>query len=96
MEIYLDNSATTKIFPSVGEMMLKVMQEDYGNPSSLHKKGIEAEYYLKETREILAKILKVTPKEILFTSGGTESNNTALIGTALALKKREPYYQYGI
>ena len=88
MEIYLDNSATTKIFPSVGEMMLKVMQEDYGNPSSLHKKGIEAEYYLKETREILAKILKVTPKEILFTSGGTESNNTALIGPALALKKR--------
>lgn len=88
MEIYLDNSATTKIFPSVGEKMLKVMQEDYGNPSSLHKKGVEAEYYLKETREILAKILKASPKEILFTSGGTESNNTALIGAALALQKR--------
>ena len=88
MEIYLDNSATTKIFPSVASTVLKVMQEDYGNPSSLHKKGVEAEYYLKETREILAKILKVTPKEILFTSGGTESNNTALIGAAMALKKR--------
>lgn len=84
MEVYLDNSATTKCYDSVKEIVQKVMCEDYGNPSSMHKKGVEAEKYIKETKEILAKLLKVQEKEIYFTSGGTESDNLALIGTARA------------
>ncbi|WP_461812388.1 cysteine desulfurase family protein [Faecalimonas sp.] len=84
MEVYLDNSATTKCYDSVKEIVQKVMCEDYGNPSSMHKKGVEAEKYIKETKEIFAKLLKVQEKEIYFTSGGTESDNLALIGTARA------------
>ena len=88
MEAYLDNAATTFVFPEVKEMMVKVMEEDFGNPSSLHKKGVEAESYIKEAKETIAKYLKVEPKEIVFTSGGTESNNMALIGAAYANKRR--------
>lgn len=84
MEAYLDNSATTRCYESVCEIVMKTMREDYGNPSAMHRKGVEAEKYLKDTQEILAKILKVQPKEIIFTSGGTESDNLALIGGALA------------
>lgn len=84
MEAYLDNSATTRCSEAVRDIMVKVMMEDYGNPSSLHLKGVKAEEYIKEAREKIAKTLKVSEKEILFTSGGTESNNLALIGTALA------------
>lgn len=84
MEVYLDNSATTRAFPEVAELMTKIMCEDYGNPSSLHMKGVEAEQYLRYAKETLARILKVTEREILFTSGGTESDNLALIGCALA------------
>ncbi|MCH5249090.1 MAG: cysteine desulfurase [Lachnospiraceae bacterium] len=84
MEVYLDNSATTRCFDEVTQLMTKIMCEDYGNPSSLHNKGVEAEQYLRYSREILAKILKVNEKEILFTSGGTESDNIAIIGTAMA------------
>lgn len=84
MEVYLDNSATTKCYDSVKEIVQKVMCEDYGNPSSMHRKGVEAEKYIKESKEILAKILKVQEKEIFFTSGGTESDNLAVIGTARA------------
>ena len=84
MEAYLDNSATTKCYKNVCEIVVKTMMEDYGNPSAMHQKGVEAERYLRDTQEILGKILKVKPKEIFFTSGGTESNNLALIGTALA------------
>ena len=87
MEIYLDNSATTKVYDEVAELMLKVFKEDYGNPSSMHNKGMEAERYVKKSAEIIAKILKVNEKEILFTSGGTESNNLAVIGTAQARKR---------
>lgn len=83
-EIYLDNSATTRAYDSVGELVKKVMCEDYGNPSSMHTKGVNAEKYIKESQEILAKLLKVQPKEIFFTSGGTESDNLALIGAARA------------
>ena len=86
-EIYLDNSATTKAYESVGELVYKVMCEDYGNPSSRHVKGVTAEGYIKDAKEILAKLMKVQEKEIFFTSGGTESNNTALIGTALANRR---------
>lgn len=88
MEAYLDNSATTEPFPSVREIMMKTMEEDYGNPSSMHRKGIKAEQYLRHASEQIAKTLKVQPKEILFTSGGTEANNMALIGTALANCRR--------
>ncbi len=84
MEVYLDNSATTRCFDEVAQLMMKIMCEDYGNPSSMHHKGVEAEQYLRYARETLAKILKVNEKEILFTSGGTESDNIALIGTAMA------------
>lgn len=84
MEVYLDNSATTRCFDEVAQLMMKVMCEDYGNPSSMHHKGVEAERYVRYARETLAKILKVNEKEILFTSGGTESNNLAVIGTAMA------------
>lgn len=84
MEVYLDNSATTKCYDSVKDIVQKVMCEDYGNPSSMHKKGVDAERYIKEAKEILAKLLKVQEKEIYFTSGGTESDNLALIGTARA------------
>ena len=88
MEVYLDNSATTKVFPQVAELMTKVMCEDYGNPSSMHRKGVEGERYIRYARETLAKLLKVSEKEILFTSGGTESDNTAIIGCAMANNRR--------
>ena len=84
MEVYLDNSATTKCYENVREIVGKVMCGDYGNPSSMHKKGVEAEKYVKESKETLAKILKVQEKELYFTSGGTESDNLALIGCAKA------------
>ncbi len=83
-EVYLDNSATTRAYDDVGELVRKVMCEDYGNPSSMHAKGVAAEQYIKEARETFAKLLKVQPKEIVFTSGGTESDNLALRGAAAA------------
>ena len=88
MEVYLDNSATTRTFPEVAELMTKIMCEDYGNPSSLHMKGVHAEQYLRYARETLAKILKVSEREIIFTSGGTEADNLALIGCAQANVRR--------
>ena len=87
MEVYLDNSATTRCYPEVGELVYKVMCRDYGNPSSMHRKGVEAEHYVKESKETLARLLKVNAKEIFFTSGGTESDNLALIGTARAARR---------
>jgi cysteine desulfurase len=83
MEIYLDHAATTKPRKTVINKMCEVYEE-YGNPSSLHNKGIRAEKYIKEAKNILSKILKVEEKELYFTSGGTESNNLAIIGTAFA------------
>ena len=88
MEAYLDNAATTMPFPEVREIMMQTMETEYGNPSSMHKKGVEAEKYVREAKEIIAKSLKVQEKEIVFTSGGTEANNQALIGTALANKRQ--------
>lgn len=85
--IYLDNSATTRVYPEAAELMYRIMTEDYGNPSSKHTKGIEAENHIRSARSILAKLLKCTDKEILFTSGGTESNNIALCGAAEANKR---------
>ena len=84
MEAYLDNAATTRVFPEVRDIMLQVMEKDFGNPSSRHTKGIEAEGYVTKAVQQIAGTLKCQPKEIILTSGGTESNNMALIGTALA------------
>ena len=87
MEVYLDNSATTRCLPEVAALMTKIMCEDYGNPSSMHFKGVESEKYLRYARETIARCLKVQEKEICFTSGGTESNNLAIIGVAEANKR---------
>ncbi len=87
METYLDNSATTKVYEDVAKLMTKIMLEDYGNPSSMHHKGVVAENYVKEAAEKIAKTLKAQAKEILFTSGGTESDNLAIIGGALAKQR---------
>ncbi|MBQ8803112.1 MAG: cysteine desulfurase [Tyzzerella sp.] len=84
MEVYLDNSATTRCYDSVRELVGRVMCDDYGNPSSMHKKGVDAEKYVREAKETLARILKVQEKELYFTSGGTECDNLALIGCARA------------
>ena len=87
MEIYFDNSATTQCCQEAVDAMVRVMTKDYGNPSSLHKKGVEAENLVKEAAASVARTLKCTDKEILFTSGGTESNNLALFGTCQAHKR---------
>ncbi|MCI8887096.1 MAG: cysteine desulfurase [Hungatella sp.] len=88
MEVYFDNSATTRVFDSVKDIVVKTMTEDYGNAAAKHRKGVEAERYIKEARAVIAGSLKVQEKEIIFTSGGSESNNMALIGTALANKRQ--------
>ncbi|MBS4983194.1 MAG: cysteine desulfurase [Hungatella hathewayi] len=82
MEAYFDNSATTRVLDSVKDIVVKTMTEDYGNAAAKHSKGMVAENYIKQARAEIAKTLKVQDKEILFTSGGTESNNMALMGTA--------------
>lgn len=87
MEAYFDNSATTKVLDSVKDIVVKTMTEDYGNASAKHRMGMEAENYIKEARSIIAQNLKVQEKEIIFTSGGSESNNMALIGTAQAYRR---------
>ena len=87
MEAYLDNAATTRVSAAVLDKMNQVYVNDFGNPSSMHKKGMDAEQYIKEAKTRIAGILKCEPSEIIFTSGGTESNNMALIGTALANRR---------
>ena len=87
MEAYFDNSATTRCYPEVADIVVKTMTEDFGNPSAMHLKGVEAEKYVREAAQTLAKLLKVNEKEIIFTSGGTESNNLALFGGAEANKR---------
>lgn len=79
-EIYLDNSATTRAYDEVIEYMNDINKNTYGNPSSMHSKGIEAERHVKNARERIARSLKADVKEIYFTSGGTESNNLAIRG----------------
>lgn len=88
MEVYLDNSATTRVFPEVAELIKELMCQDFGNPSSMHRKGVQAENHIRYAKEILAGILKVNEKELFFTSGGTESDNLALIGCALANQRK--------
>lgn len=85
---YLDNSATTAVCKAAADKALYMMTDNYGNPSSLHKMGIRAEEEVEKAREIIARSLSVDSREIIFTSGGTEANNTAVFGAAQALRRR--------
>lgn len=87
MEAYLDNSATTRCSDRACQLMVDLLTKDYGNPSSLHMKGIEAERFVETAKKKIAKTLRVLEKEIIFTSGGTESNNLAIIGAAMANRR---------
>lgn len=88
MEVYLDNSATTPLCKTAKEKIISAMDEVWGNPSSLHEKGIEASNLLSTARRTLSKILSCDEKEIYFTSGGTESNNIAILGAVNAMKRK--------
>ncbi len=88
MEAYLDHASTTQAFPEVIEETIRILKEDYGNPSSLHHKGMKAERSIIKTKEILSKLLKINKNEIYFTSGGTESNNLAILGCAKAYERQ--------
>ena len=79
---YFDNSATTRPYDMVIDLMAHIMSEEYGNPSSLHRMGMEAEGYVRTAREQVAKAMGASPEEIYFTSGGSESDNTAIFGGA--------------
>ncbi len=87
MKAYLDNSATTRTYDEVTEYMAHIMRDVYGNPSSMHMAGVEAEQEVKKAKGIIASTMKVDEKEIFFTSGGTESDNLAIIGSAMANKR---------
>lgn len=87
MEAYLDNAATTRCSEKALQAVTQAMTETYGNPSSMHRKGMEAEQIVKAARETVAKTLRVREKEIIFTSGGTESNNLAIFGSAEANRR---------
>ena len=87
-DIYLDNSATTRCFPEVAALMNEIYLEDYGNPSSMHHRGVTAERRIAQAKQTLASILKVREKNLYFTSCGTESDNLAIIGGALAAQRR--------
>jgi len=82
LDIYFDNGATTKVYKEVADEMYDVMTTSYGNPSSLHSKGLEAEHILKKSRNIIADKIKCNSDEIIFTASGSESNNLAILGTA--------------
>lgn len=86
--IYLDNAATTRPAPNVIETVVQCLENIYGNPSSVHRLGVEAEKVVARAREAVARILKADPKEIIFTSGGSESNNLAIKGSAYSLANR--------
>lgn len=87
MKVYFDNSATTKVSETVKDIIVRTMIDDFGNPSSMHMAGVEAEEYVKASKKIIASIMKVDEKEIYFTSGGTEGNNLAIIGSAFANRR---------
>ena len=87
--IYLDNSATTPVLPEVAQEVLRVMTADFANPSSLHSPGIDAAMQLRRDRKVVADALRVSPEEVYFTSGGTESNNTVLFGVAEKFRRQK-------
>ncbi|GEQ49671.1 cysteine desulfurase family protein [Tetragenococcus koreensis] len=82
--VYLDHAATTPMHPAVIEEMTQVMTDSFGNPSSIHQYGRSGQAKLEDARQVIADSMQVKPHEIIFNSGGTESDNTALIETALA------------
>ncbi|MCR5134504.1 MAG: cysteine desulfurase [Clostridiales bacterium] len=86
--VYFDNSATTRPYDFVIDLMVKIMAEDFGNPSSLHRAGIAAEGYVKTARAQVAAAMGASPEEIFFTSGGSESDNTAIFGAAYKGRRR--------
>lgn len=88
MEHYLDNSATTVVSEKAARKAFEIMTENYGNPSSLHYKGMTAEQELDKARKAVASRLCAQTEEVFFTSGGTEANNTAVFGAAYAKKRR--------
>lgn len=88
MEIYLDNSATTKVCREAADAMMKMLTENYGNPSSLHKKGVEASVSLEKARETVANALSCSKEEIFFTTSGTTANNTAIFGAINANRRK--------
>ncbi len=88
MEVYFDNSSTTKPYDEVCALMFDIMKNDYGNPSSLHRLGIDAEHIIKTAKTRCAEALKGELGEIFFTSGGTESDNLAILGAAAANRGR--------
>ena len=92
MEAYFDNSATTKVLDCVKDAVVDAMCINYGNAAAKHRKGVTAENLIREAKQMIADTLKVQEKEILFTSGGTESNNMALIGTALANRRTGKHF----
>ena len=88
MEVYFDNSATTKPCKAAVDAVTDTLTVNYGNPSSLHRLGLNAENIIKDARETAAKKLKVDPSCVYFTSGGTESNNLAIVGVCGAMRKK--------
>ena len=87
-QVYLDNAATTKVLPSIAEAMFKTMTEDYGNPSSIYKLGQQAKNILDTAREQVAELINASPKEIIFTGGGSEGDTMLLLGVAHAYAKK--------
>lgn len=87
MEAYFDNSATTRCSKGAKDIMVCALVEDYGNPSSLHGKGMEGENYIRDAKAKISRTMKVKESELIFTSGGTESNNLAILGAAMANKR---------
>ena len=88
MEVYFDNSATTRCSKGAANIMVQALTEKFGNPSSLHGKGMEAEQYIRDAKAKICKTMKINESELIFTSGGTESNNLAILGAALANRRR--------
>ena len=88
-KIYLDHNATTPLHPEVLNAMLPALQDNFGNPSSIHSFGRSARVQLDEAREKVARLIGASSSEIIFTSGGTEANNLALLGVALKDKEKK-------
>ncbi|MFS0839602.1 aminotransferase class V-fold PLP-dependent enzyme [Paenibacillus sp. 1P03SA] len=86
--LYLDNAATTQPYKEVAQTVADVMLQHFGNPSSIHKFGLDAEKLVRKSREVIASVLKARPEEIIFTSGGTESSNLAIKGAAYRYRSR--------
>ncbi|MCL2856552.1 MAG: cysteine desulfurase [Oscillospiraceae bacterium] len=94
-EVYLDNCATTRTDPDIAAAALEAMITDYGNPSSLHRKGLEAQLLLERAREQIATVLSCQPEEVYFTRGGTEANNLAILGAYSAHRRRATHLVAG-